>query len=355
MKKSLLSIAALLLGLLAHSQEADDLGNYAEVSIIPRLDLNPSWNTANSAFGFDLGNSSLYTLFEGSASEHSSWTVANHWIAAGWWLEDGVDLGEMFRTLGYSDTTNWIDFLKADLSFGNWTLTLGKDCMSTGGWEYDDWDWDVHPLLASPLWNGLACYQWGGKVAFTTPSEMTTLSLQMTTSPFGERPFSSGLYTYSFQLAGEYGWFAPLWSVSLLEREADPFSSAPKDHDLLVSLGNRFLLGDWTFTLDWTNTSGLNWDYSRLQRGQIFHGRLDYAPSDRFDVSLRGNYTVFNDEYIADVDGYFQNWWTVGAVCQFYPLRDSQDLRLHALVNYDTWNQLSFSFGVLYNLRLKLW
>ena len=41
MKKYLLSIAALLLGLLAHSQEADDLGNYAEVSIIPRLDVNP--------------------------------------------------------------------------------------------------------------------------------------------------------------------------------------------------------------------------------------------------------------------------------------------------------------------------
>ena len=38
MKKYLLSIAALLLGLLAHSQEADDLGNYAEVSVIARLD-----------------------------------------------------------------------------------------------------------------------------------------------------------------------------------------------------------------------------------------------------------------------------------------------------------------------------
>ena len=69
MKKYLLSIAALLLGLLAHSQEADDLGNYAEVSIIPRLDVNPLFGAEPE---FTLGNSSLYTLFEGSASEHFS-------------------------------------------------------------------------------------------------------------------------------------------------------------------------------------------------------------------------------------------------------------------------------------------
>ena len=91
MKKYLLSIAALLLGLLAHSQEADELGNYAEFSIIPRLDLNPGWYSSPKEFGFDLGNSSLYTLFEGTASEHFSWTVANHWIACSsfdWFKEE---------------------------------------------------------------------------------------------------------------------------------------------------------------------------------------------------------------------------------------------------------------------------
>ena len=70
MKKYLLSIAALLLGLLAHSQEADDLGNYAEVSVIARLDLNPYFY--KDATEFTLGNSSIYTHFTGSASEHFS-------------------------------------------------------------------------------------------------------------------------------------------------------------------------------------------------------------------------------------------------------------------------------------------
>ena len=99
MKKYLLSIAALLLGLLAHSQEADDLGNnYAEVSIIPRLDLNPAWYT--EGFEFTLGSSSLYTLFEGSASEHFSWTVVNHWFNGNSFLGPDADAWDLFKALG---------------------------------------------------------------------------------------------------------------------------------------------------------------------------------------------------------------------------------------------------------------
>ena len=343
MKKYLLSIAALLLGLLAHSQEADDLGNYAEVSIIPRLDLNPSWNTANSAFGFNLGNSSLYTLFEGSASEHFSWTVANHWVSAPYWAGIKEETAALYQSLGYSDSTNWIDLLKADLTFGSWTITLGKDCITTGGHEYDDWDWEVYPFLASPLWNDLAPYQWGGKVAWTTPTEMSTFSLQMTTSPFGERPFSSGLWTWSAQWSGEYDWFSPLWSVSALGVDKGKY-------EWLISLGNQFQFQDWTFVLDWSNAAGINEDYTGLLDGSIFHGRIGYAPSERWDIGLRGNFTATGKSSETG------NWWNLGTVFQFYPLADSQDLRLHAIAGYDSLlEDITFSFGVLYNLRLKLW
>lgn len=346
MKKYLLSIAALLLGLLAHSQEADDLGNYAEVSIIPRLDLNPSWTSNPKTSGFDLGNSSLYTLFEGSASEHFSWTVANHWFAAGNWFTPEMDAWEMFKGLGYSDTTNWIDFLKADLTFGSWTFTLGKDCITTGGHEYEEWDWEVHPLMASPIWNDLAPYQWGGKVAWTTPSEMSVFSLQMTTSPFGEHPFSSGLWTYSFQWSGAYGWFSPMWSVSA-------FGIDKGQYNWLISLGNQILLEDWTFTLDWSNTSGIDEEYTSFMPGHTFHGRIDYAPSDRWDVSLRGNYIYSNSTGYLDTP---MRAYNIGAAFEFYPLRDSQDLRLHAVAHYDAFSSaFSLSFGVLYNLRITLW
>ncbi len=340
MKKYLLSIAALLLGLLAHSQEADDLGNYAEISVIPRLDLNPVFGSEPD---FTLGNSSLYTLFEGSASEHFSWTLANHWIS--WSLPSsfGEETGALYTGLGYSDTNNLIDLMYVDLTFGNWTFTLGKDCITTGGHEYDDYDWLVHPQLASPLWNDLTCYQWGGKVTYTTPSEMSSFSLQMLTSPFGERPFGSGLWSYSAQWSGEYDWFSPLWSVSAIGTE-------PGRYAWLVSLGNQFLFDDWTVTLDWTNTAGMTPAYDDFMKGSTLHGRISYAFSDRWDLSLRGNY-IFMPK-----DALQANWWNLGTVAEFYPLNDSHDLRLHAFIDY---NSLAGAFeccvGAVYNLTFKLW
>ena len=345
MKKYLLSIAALLLGLLAHSQEADDLGKYAEVSIIPSLDLNSSWSS--EGFEFGLGNSSLYTHFEGSASEHFSWTLINHWFSGNDFLGADPDPFSLFKGLGWSNTTNFIDMLYFDLTFGSWTFTLGKQCITTGGHEYDDYDWDVHTQLSSPLWDGLACYQWGGKVAWTTPSEMTTFSLQMTTSPFGERPFSSGLWTWSAQWSGEYGWYSPLWSVSAFSRYNDGVASASHQYSWLVSLGNQFLLGNWTITVDWTNIAGFNEMSDGFQPGHLFHGSVAWAPSERWECSLRGNLVL---------DAAMGNGWNAGAILHFFPLRDSQALRLHLLASYDpSFSQFMIAAGIRYNLNIKLW
>ena len=347
MKKYLLSIAALLLGLLAHSQEADDLGNYAEVSIIPRLDVNPIFGNEPE---FTLGNSSLYTLFEGSASEHFSWTVAAHLFSASSFKDCLEESGDLYRMLGHSDSNNVFDLAYVDLTFGSWTFNLGKNCIMTGGHEYDDYDWFVHPQLASPLWNDLACYQWGGKVTYTTPSELTSFSLQMTTSPFGERPFGSGLWTYSAQWSGEYDWYSPLWSATAFGIESGKYV-------WLFSLGNQFSFGDWTVSLDWTNTAGMTEEYDDFLRGGTFHGFVKYAPSERWDFSLCGNYS---SQYSLNKGRIVPSGeaarWNLGTVAQFYPLRDSQDLRLHAFAAYDSAiGGFQLCAGILYNLSFKLW
>ena len=355
MKKILLSIAALLLGLLAHSQEADELGNYAELSVVSRLDLNPVFGDEPE---FTLGNSSIYTLFTGSASEHFSWTLQNHWFSGYSFLGPESDPFEQFKGLGYSDNTNFLDIASIDLNFGGWTFTLGKQCITTDGHEYDDDDWDIYTGLATPIWNNLACYQWGGAVAYTTPSEMTTFSLQMVTSPFGERPFSSGLYAYSFQWTGEYDWFLPTWSVSALGREAPETSSAPREYDFLVSLGNTFDLGDWTLSLDWSNAGGFReLDYG-LRKGNIFHGRLSYMPTEHWNFALQGNY--INEDVselsINAVNSEMVNWWNAGAIVEFFPLIDSDALRLHAYAAYDSLMEaFSFKIGARYNLTFNLW
>ena len=330
MKKILIVLAASLLCSLAHSQEAEPTGSSAELAVIPHLELVP--NVADQNTGFNLGNSSLYTLFEGSASEHFSWTVANHWFSAA----DLDDLAWPYTCLGYSDSTNWIDFMKADLTFGGWTFTLGKDCMSVGGFEYDDWDWDVHCNLASPLWNGLSSYQWGAKAAWTTPSEMSTFAVQMVSSPYGEHPFSSGLWAYSGSWSGEYGWFSNKWSTTAVATDKGVY-------DWIVSLGERVELGDWSFTLDYNNVVGFADDdaYSML-KGTNLNGTLAFAPSDKFDCAAKYIWTNIG--------------WTAGAYAQFYPLADTDDLRLHAAFAYDNFtNTFSLNVGLRYYLRFQLW
>lgn len=335
MKKLLLSFAALLLASLAHSQEADDFGSYAEVTLIPRLELNPSI-PADTESGIGFGNSSFYTLFEGSISEHLSWTVANHWLHA----TDGT--AWLYEGAGRSDQTNFTDYLYLDFNFGNWTFTMGKDMITTGGFEYDDWDWDVYTDMVSPLWDGLSCYQWGGKISWLNDSETTGLSLQMTSSPYGEIPFSSGLWTYSGQWTGEYGPYSLIGSVSALQ-------AGRGDYDVLISLGQRLSLGDFSITLDWSDMSGFT-DEGRLGAGNYFLGRVDYSPSDKWNFQLRGSYVG------ACTKTTLPSYWGTGAIAEFFPFEDSDALRIHAYVAYNSLDSTaSLSVGARYNISLKLW
>ena len=335
MKKLLLSIAALLLGLLAHSQEADDFGSYAEVTFIPRLDVNPYLNPGSES-GINFGNSSFYTLFEGSVSEHFSWTVANHWLH----VSDGTKW--LYDNIGRSDSTNFLDILTLDFNYDNWTLTFGKDMITTGGFEFDEWDWDIYTGFATPLWNGLSSYQWGAKLAWENDAENTTLSLQMTSSPYGEHPFSSGLWAYSGQWTGEYGPYSAIASFSA-------FQAGYNDFDKLFSLGQKLSYDDWAFTLDWSTMAGFN-DEWRLSAGNYFFGKLDYYFSDKFNVQLRGGYVS------ACTKTTLPSYWNLGSVLEFYPIEDSDELRLHAYVSYDSLSaSTAFCIGARYNLNLKLW
>lgn len=294
MKKICLSIAALLLSLLAHSQEADTLGRHAEFTIIPRLDGGLTSHILNRGFDkaqFNLGTSSLYTLFEGSISEHVSFILCNHWLAAGEgaprWLYDG--------TLR-SDMTNWIDYCCLEFNAGPFTFGIGKDSIFTGGFEFDEWDYDCHPEMNTALWNVLPVYQWGASVGYTTPSEMTTFSLQMAASPFGEHPFSSGLWAWSGKWTGEYGPLSTLWTATAAQ-------NADRKLEWLVCLGQKLALGDWTLEFDWFSKVGLwysEYDCEEFpslippffyndywEDGSTLLGRVVYSPIENLELEAK--------------------------------------------------------------------
>lgn len=313
MKRILYLIAALLLCSPAHSQEADKSGSSAaELKAIARFDLNPSYSFSDSETYLSFGNTIFCTTFEGHASEHFSWFICNQWLS---------ETGEGVRFERFKEF-DWLSYCYADITFGNWTFTLGKDFISTGGFELNDWDWDIYAPLASPFSDGLDCYQWGGRLSYTTTSENNTFSLQMVSSPYSVRPFSDGLKSISAQWKSEYDRFATLWSYSALEREKGVF-----DHAL--ALGQQLYLGDWTLTLDYFNNVGF-YDEDRdgrLASGGTYQAAVQYATDGKFDISLRGMYISSDKEDI------LPSSYRTGVLARWY---FPKGLRLHTLACYDS-------------------
>lgn len=336
MKKLFLFAAILFFAFPAIAQDQEEDYNYSDFSVIGRLDLNPYYPlSSGDGIKFSHANSGIYTIFEGSTSEHFSWLLVNHWIHANSGEED-YSYAWPYKNLGRSDDANWIDYCQVNLTFSNWNFTIGKDATTTGGFEFEDWDWDVTYNFSSPLWNEFVTYQWGAKAAYTTNSEKTTLSLQATTSGFGEYPFKSGLFQYSAQWKGVYGWFSNIWSASYVQEAKGQF-------EWLIALGQRFTFSDsWNFTLDWNNFGG-----------NYFAGTLQCAPLDKWDFNLRA---AVCDWDFGELGNSAPLYWRAGVECNFYPIKDSDSLRVIGSCMYDKiYGCVDLTIGVRYNLALHLW
>lgn len=332
MKKLLFSIAALLLCSLAHSQEADGSGRYAEFQLIPRVDFSPYTSLGSGgdgSSGFTFGSSSIYTLLEGAFSDKISYTVSNHWLS--------TSPADLYLNTLRTDDINWVDCMYVDFTLGNFDIVVGKDFICTGGTEYEDWDVDVDDILASNFWNTFQPYQWGGKVGYTFGNETSTsFWLQAVTSPYGERPFVSGLFAYSAQMRGEYGCFSNIWSISAIEREKGRY-------DYVAYLGNMLSFDKFTYTLDWSNSTGMG-DENMLG-GNLIRMTAVYKPTEQWGIGLKGNYYI-TKLYSTGLTQAFNG----GLSCHYFPI---ENLRIHANLGYDSFEScLCASVGATFNLTL---
>ena len=346
MKKLLLLFAAMLLCSLAHSQEAEGNGSYADFQLIPRFDFNPYFtpgDKSDGSSGHTFGNSSIYTLIEGAFGEHVSFTLNNHWMTVP--TSDWGDTKALYEGTLYSNTNNWVDIAKVDLTFGNWQISLGKDCMATGGFEYDAWDVDTdflinsegNIMLASNLWSNLPSYQWGAGVGYNI-ADHTNLTLQMLTSPFGERPFASKLFVYSFKWTGNYGPFSNIWSATMAPR-------ADGATEWLIALSQQAELGDFTVGLDWYNVADVDYDDDDAPcgfiHGNTFRPRLAYAPTEEFECGLYANIYNLAGAPLSD--------FNIGASVHYRPI---ETIQLHAAAGWDwTTNCVSALAGIKVNFH----
>ena len=298
--------------------------------IVPRLDLNPAYTFVDKAWSFDLGATSLYTVFDGNLGDYFSFSFANHWFA---YQTSFEDVKNLYRNTWRCDDVNWVDWANVSLHLGQFSLTLGKDYIHFGTFETDAYDFDSHAQLNTLFWNNYQVYQWGGSLNWTTPDEDSKVMLQVTTDQLMDRPFSSKSFDdYNITLFG----FHDFGGVELM---------ASVSHCSLDWLGALGINVNFTDNLSMTMDSYISKVYGGVNL------KLTASLADgRCALFAKGGYEKGNTGLIIEGQGFyggFGGYW--------YPLRDSQDLRIHALYSYDgVLNEMVMLAGITYALNLKL-
>ena len=333
MKKILVVLAAITLASSPlFSQEADGTGAGVEFTVIPRINLAPEfYNDGSGEFALD--NTSLYTLFEGNISENLSFSVENHWMAFYYTGDDiFADTKDLYKAT-LKRRNNWLDWANLTWTSGDFSVTLGKDVVTTGGYEVDEYDFDMHSNMSSTFWNFMNVYQWGAKFGWNA-AEDQLLTLQVTTSPFVEKLFDKPWMNYSLGWSGMLSGIQTLWSVTAMQTASDKFF-------YIVSLGNKAEFGDFTAGLDLTNAS--------MQFGGPFYGitaipSLSWKKSENLEFFARCGYEHTSDDI---VEG---SGWFAGAGANWFPI---EDLRVHATASYnDIFETTCVSLGATWFLRL---
>lgn len=339
MKKILVVCAAVMLPcLLVHAQEADSTETGVVFNIIPRVDLNPVISTAKGGENdFNLGNSSLYTLFEGDIYDNLSFSICNHWLSR--------EPKYLYKNTLYSDDVNWLDWGYLTFSLGNWEISGGKMVVSLGGFEFDEYDFEAHPELNSSLWNTLPVYEWGGKIGYNL-SETTAFSAQMTCSPYGVRPLKSGLFNYSGEWRGTYDNFETITSLTFVQ--TTKLGKGTKLFDCfekVLTVGLRANVDPVVLTLDLFNKVGCE---DIMTGGVTVLPSVMWPVSDKLDLLCKAGWEHTSDK-LPDLK---QNTVNFGAAMHWTPL---EGLRVHATCGYSSLAEtVTFSVGALYNISLKV-
>ena len=319
MKKLLLLIAALLPGSLAHSQGADDLGSkYAEVSFVARAEYSSVED------GHHLGNSSFYALLNGAFSSRLSYKVQTHLL--------GSDPESLYAGTLRSDGGNWLDYAWLNYDFGALDITLGKNNLLVGTFEYDQDDFDLYYELASMMWDVLPAYQWGVTLNFN-PDDSFFLAAQIASSPFMERPFSGGRFSGSLI----YGttWrenFSDVYSFNMLQYEDGSMLK-------LFSAGFNFTLGNWDLYLNGT----IDFFSDCLPNSKHLYAQYNF--SDRLSLGLKAGLDNMDEEFV-----WCYNRWYGGLLLNWFP---SEPFRVHMAGGYDTLLEEPFlNFGLTWKISL---
>lgn len=313
MRKFLLCLAALLPAFSGLSQE---------FSFVTRAEYS-------SVEDGHLGNSSIYFIADGNFTENLSYSAELHLL--------GSAPADLYTATFYSNTVNWLDWFDLTYDFGPVQFSAGKEIVQWGTFENQEYDFDAWYELASTVWLGdsdytpsvlPSAYQWGTKLNWSI-TDSQNLAAQVTTSPFGERPFASGLYSFNFQYLIESDVFSGITAFNLVQREDKSFNK-------YWSIGAKAELDSWTFTLD----NSVCYQKPLCTSSAL---SIAYSPLDNLSFNAKGG---FEQGWFPDTENRIYG----GLTAVWYPW---EPLRVHALAAYDTiYETALFNIGVTWTISL---
>ena len=337
---SLLAAGVLLCTPVFGQEDPETVCNYPELSIITRVDAYPF-------------SPSVYTLLEGSLGEHLSYSFCNNWV--------NDDIPSLYANTLRSDELDWCLWGWLSLDLGNWHIMAGKDYIRTGGFETDAYDYDQYWQLCSNFWNNAQVYQYGGAVRYVLPSESDEFMVQVLSSPFSGKSFEDKLLSYNLEWLGEHGPWSTIWSITGIDYTTERYSLT--DKLWLLSAGNQFEISDsfncgfdyiYRIAGPFANEPGAGdkGPFHPANSGHNLIGRVNWRPLDWLEAGARGAFETSKAYLVEDLLGIPEQYLSGGLLLNFYPLKEKDDLRIHALAGMNNLDGFFWGAGITYNFNL---
>ena len=226
------------------------------------------------------------------------------------------------------NATNWLTLTYEGESF---SLTVGKDALLMGSFEYDAYDLDAYYEMNSAFYNEFDCWQWGASAAWY-PAEDHEIIFQAARSPFcfADKEYAS----FALGWRGAWDWYESYWTANLWQYSDDGFVKA-------VNLGNRFCFGGFTVDLD------LMGRFGELEE-PLCGMTASLAPS--YQLGEWGRiFAKAGLDMLEDGDNFF-----CGGGFEYFPLKENKDIRLHAAYTHNPYTIGNmFSLGLTWKMKLS--
>ena len=295
MKRVILTLASVLLYSAAAFAQSMDFHVYS------RLDASQSLPAANSDFKkkFNLGNSSLYLMTDGTITDRLSYDVSLNFLNR---APKGLYSKDTF--FAPDKGTNFINWANLTFSLSDsWSISAGKQIAYMGGWEEDPYDVEQPLDLMSQDWNNINVYLWGASVDFS-PNENSTFGLQITQSPLSGYMFAKNSPAkFAFNFNAQVGENDENTSIARFNHA----QRKEAEGVWMLTLAHKYESDNFHAWLDFTDKWS-SWKFNKVRNSNIV-AALGYGFLDgELDFTLKGGYQQCNEN--GDYFGYGDEWNT---------------------------------------------